>query len=462
MSKRESESKLENPAKRGKAGEENKRVVLAYSGGLDTSVILCWLIEQGYQVVCYCANVGQVHDDLDKIKAKALKCGAEKVYLEDLREEFVEDFIYPFLRSGTMYEGQYLLGTSIARPVIAKRQVEIAHKENCKYLAHGATGKGNDQVRFELSANALDPSLETIAPWRMPVFYEKFAGRKDLLDYAAKHGVEVDQTPKASYSIDENLFHTSYESGILEDPAVEPPKDMFKGTKDVVVDAKDTPDDVRIEYVEGNPIRITNKTDGTVKEKPFELFTYANQLGGAHGIGRIDMVENRFIGIKSRGVYETPGGTILYQAHQDLESVSVDKGVLRARDSLKPRYAELVYNGFWYSPEMEFVVNAMEHSQKLVTGHVDLTLYKGNVIVRGRTATNGLYNESLSSMESSVESVATEAGSNNLLFRPEHSTGFIQINGLRLKAHQMRMLGIKEKNPKLFESIATHYPKNLE
>lgn len=446
MSKRESDGALPE-AKKAK-GEENKRVVLAYSGGLDTSVILCWLIEKGYQVVCYCADVGQVHDDLSKIKAKALKCGAEKVYLEDLRKEFVEDYVFPYLRSNTLYEGRYMLGTSIARPVIAKRQVEIAHKENCKFLAHGATGKGNDQVRFELSANALDPDLVMIAPWRDPEFFERFEGRQHLLAYAAKHGIEVDQTPKASYSIDENLFHTSYESGVLEDTAAPPPDGMFKGTKDPVVDAADKPDDVRIEYKAGNPVRITNKTDGTVKEDPFELFTYCNQLGGKHGIGRVDIVENRFVGIKSRGVYETPGGTILFAAHEDLEGVCVDKGVLRMREVLKPHYAELVYNGFWFSPEMEFVVNAMDKSQELVDGWVDLTLYKGNVIVRGRDSPNlSRYNEKIASMDI--------AGG----YDPVDAQGFIRINSLRLKTHQALMTQLKTDDRARFDAIKTHIPK---
>lgn len=421
--------------------EEPKRCVLAYSGGLDTTVILCWLIEQGYEVICYLADVGQTVDNLKAIEAKALKVGAKKVYVEDLKHEFVTDYVFPLLRSTALYEGRYLLGTSIARPIITKRQVEIANKENCKYLAHGATGKGNDQVRFELSAYALDPTLEMIAPWRDPTFLARFEGRKDLLAYAAEHNVEVDQTPKASYSMDENLFHCSYESGILEDPACPPPAGMYRLTLDVLDGASDKEEKIRIEYKDGNPIKVINKDDGTEITDPLDLFVYLNKLGKKHGIGRIDIVENRYVGLKSRGCYDSPAATILFHAHLDIEGITMDREVKRLRDMLAPQFAQLAYNGYWFAPEMDFLLTALDKSQKLVDGGVDIVLYKGNVIITGRDSPYSRYNEKLVSMDE-------EGG-----YNPLDAQGFIRINALRLKAHRALLETVKEKEPTRLESF---------
>jgi argininosuccinate synthase len=414
--------------------EENKRVVLAYSGGLDTSVILAWLIDKGYEVVAYCANIGQIADDLSAIKEKALACGAVKCYVEDLRHEFVTDYVFPLICSNAIYEDRYLLGTSIARPIISKRQVEIAHKENCKYLAHGATGKGNDQVRFELSANALDPTLVTIAPWRDDEFLKKFVGRKDLLEFAAEHKIQVDQTPKASYSMDENLFHISYESGILEDPALPPPRDMFKMTKDILTDAADEPERIRLYFKDGTPTKVVNHDTKEEHTDPLELFLYLNVLGKKHGIGRVDIVENRFVGIKSRGVYETPGGTILHAAHHDLETITMDREVMNLRDMLSPQFARAAYNGFWFAPEMEFLKNSMDFAQQHVDGWVDCMLYKGNTVIEGRHSGKSRYDPMLASMD--------EAGD----YYPADAQGFIRINSLRLKAHTALVAKIEAEN----------------
>jgi len=322
------------------------RVVLAYSGGLDTSVILVWLVEKGYDVICFCANVGQGEEDFEAIKKKAMACGAIKVYVEDLRKEFVTDFIFPAVKCNAIYESRYLLGTSIARPCIAKAQVSIAQKEGAKFVSHGATGKGNDQVRFEMCAIALDAGITTIAPWRDPEFIEQFKGRTDLLAYAAKHNIVVDATPKAPYSLDANLFHTSYESGMLEDPMTPPVKDMFRMTVDPE-DAPDKPTFIRIEFVKGAPSKVVNKTTGATYTDPLEAFNHLNEVAGANGVGRIDIVENRFVGIKSRGCYETPAGTVLREAHLDLEGITLDREVLRIRDTLAAEFSRLCYYGFW-------------------------------------------------------------------------------------------------------------------
>lgn len=313
--------------------EQKKRVVLAFSGGLDTSCILKWLLDKGFQVVCFIADVGQQLDNVEEIKAKAFKLGASAVHVADVRKEFVTDFVFPTIQANAAYETQYLLGTSIARPVIAKAQVAVAHLEKCRFLSHGATGKGNDQVRFELTANALDPALEIIAPWREPEFFNRFQGRQDLMKYAQENGIPVDATPKKPYSMDENLFHISYESGVLEDPAVEPPEEMFLMTTDPFR-APDQKEKIRIHFKKGTPVKVENLDDGRVETDPLDLFLYLNLLGKKHGIGRIDIVENRFVGIKSRGVYETPGGTILKAAHLDLEGIVMDREVRKLRDSL--------------------------------------------------------------------------------------------------------------------------------
>lgn len=427
MSKRGSSSNTTSPAK--KANVAKDKVVLAYSGGLDTSVILVWLVEKGFEVICFCANVGQGEEDFEAVKAKALGCGATKVHIEDLRSEFVTDFIYPAVQANAIYEGRYLLGTSIARPCIAKAQVRVAQAEGAKFLAHGATGKGNDQVRFEMCAIALDATLKTIAPWRDSEFLERFKGRTDLLAYAAAHNIPVDATPKAPYSLDANLYHTSYESGMLEDPMTGPPKDMFRMTVDPE-DAPDTPVRLRIEFTQGKPTRLLNHTTGESLTDPLEAFIRLNELAGAHGVGRIDIVENRFVGIKSRGVYETPAGTVLREAHLDLEGITMDREVMRIRDHLSGEWARLCYNGFWYAPEMELIMHAITFSQRNVTGAVELKLYKGNVTILGRESPCALYSADLASMD-------IEDGGAGLEYNPQDAQGFIRINAVRLRANRI-------------------------
>ncbi|AAD36844.1 argininosuccinate synthase [Thermotoga maritima MSB8] len=400
-----------------------EKVVLAYSGGLDTSVILKWLCEKGFDVIAYVANVGQ-KDDFVAIKEKALKTGASKVYVEDLRREFVTDYIFTALLGNAMYEGRYLLGTAIARPLIAKRQVEIAEKEGAQYVAHGATGKGNDQVRFELTYAALNPNLKVISPWKDPEFLAKFKGRTDLINYAMEKGIPIKVSKKRPYSEDENLMHISHEAGKLEDPAHIPDEDVFTWT----VSPKDAPDEetlLEIHFENGIPVKVVNLKDGTEKTDPLELFEYLNEVGAKNGVGRLDMVENRFIGIKSRGVYETPGATILWIAHRDLEGITMDKEVMHLRDMLAPKFAELIYNGFWFSPEMEFLLAAFRKAQENVTGKVTVSIYKGNVMPVARYSPYSLYNPELSSMD-------VEGG-----FDATDSKGFINIHALRLKVHQL-------------------------
>lgn len=403
-----------------------EKVVLAYSGGLDTSVILKWLIEErGYEVIAYVADVGQ-QEDFDAVKKKALAVGASQVFVEDLKKEFVTDYIFTALKGSAIYEGRYMLGTSLARPVIAKRQVEIAKKVGAKYVSHGATGKGNDQVRFELSCYALNPEIKIIAPWKDADFLAQFKGRTDLLNYAEKHGIQVEATKKAPYSMDANLMHISYEAGVLEDPMSAPPREMFRMT----VDPKEAPDaatKIAISFKDGLPTEVKNLDDGTTVRDPLELFVYLNKVGGQNGVGRIDIVENRYVGIKSRGVYETPGGTILWKAHQDLETIAMDREVFRLKESLMPRFAELIYNGYWFSPEMEFLVSAFNKSQEAINGTVHLELYKGNVTVLGRKSESSLYDPELSSMD-------VEGGYNQ-----QDAAGFIRINAIRLKAHHVIM-----------------------
>ena len=400
---------------------DRKKIVLAYSGGLDTSVILKWLVDKGNVVIAYIADVGQ-DDDSEAAKKKALATGASKVYIEDLKEEFVTDYIFRALKANAIYEGRYLLGTSLARPLIAKRQIEIARAEGTNRVSHGATGKGNDQVRFELSYYALMPEVEIYSPWKDREFLARFKGRTDLLSYAKQHGIPVEATKDRPYSMDDNLMHISYESGILEDPKLAPSADMFLKT----VSLKNAPDrDTKIEihFEDGIPIRVVNNEDGTVREKPLALFQYLNQLGRENGIGRVDMVENRFVGIKSRGVYETPGGTILRIAHMDIEGIAMDREVLKLRDMLTPKISELIYNGFWFSPEMDFLMSAIDKSQEVIDGVVYLSLYKGNVTVLGRESPSSLYDQHLSSMD-------VEGG-----FNQQDSKGFINIHAIRLKAH---------------------------
>jgi len=400
---------------------KKEKVILAYSGGLDTSVILTWLKEKGFDVIAYVANVGQ-DADFAQIEKKAYTTGASRVYVEDLREEFVTDYIFPAMQGNAIYEGTYLLGTAIARPLIAKRQVEIAYKEGTVYVAHGATGKGNDQVRFEFGYLALMPEVKIISPWKDPEFLGQFKGRTDLINYADAHNIPVKASKAKSYSEDDNLLHISHEAGILEDPASRCPEDVYS----MSVHPKDAPDKetiIEITFKGGIPVRVKNLSDGTEKSTPLDLFLYLNALGGQNGIGRIDIMENRYIGIKSRGVYETPGGTILWKAHRDIEGIAMDREVMHLRDMFIPKFAEIIYNGMWFSPEMDFIISAFRKSQEYIDGVVRLALYKGNVDVIGRESSVSLYDRDLASMD-------IEGGYNAI-----DCKGFININGIRLKAH---------------------------
>lgn len=400
-----------------------KKVVLAYSGGLDTSVILKWLENKGYEVIAYVANVGQ-NEDFDAIKAKAFATGASKVYVEDLRREFVTDYIFPAMQGNAIYEGTYLLGTAIARPIITKRQVEIAIKEGTNIVSHGATGKGNDQVRFEFAYYALMPDVQIISPWKDQEFLNEFKGRTDMINYAKKYDIPIKASISKSYSEDENLLHISHEAGILEDPALRCPEEVYSLTKSPQ-EAPDKETKVKLSFKNGLPIRVENLEDGTVVEDPLELFTYLNTLGKENAIGRIDIVENRFVGIKSRGVYETPGGTILWKAHRDLEGIAMDKEVMHLRDGLIPKFAEIIYNGLWFSPEMDFLMCAFNKSQESIDGEVTVALYKGNADIITRESSTSLYNQDLSSMD-------IEGGYNSV-----DCKGFINISAMRLKAHNV-------------------------
>ena len=398
------------------------KVVLAYSGGLDTSVILKWLLEEGYEVFAYMANIGQ-EEDFQAAEKKALQIGASKVFIEDMKKEFVTDYIFPVYKANALYEGRYLLGTAIARPIIAKKQIEIANAVGAEYVSHGATGKGNDQVRFELSYYALNPKIKVIAPWKNTKFLNTFKGRSDLLAYAEKHGIPTKQTAAKPYSEDDNLLHISHEAGILEDPGAVCEESIYSHTLSPE-EAPDKPTRIEVAFKDGIPMRVSNLEDGTKKTDALELFEYLNQLGRENGIGRLDMVENRFVGIKSRGVYETPGGTILHAAHKDIEGIAMDREVMRLRDMLASKLGELVYYGFWFSPEMEFLMAAMDKSQEVIDGTVTLKLYKGVAYPIARTSPSSLYNQDLSSMD-------MEGGYNQ-----EDAEGFIKINAIRLMAHK--------------------------
>jgi len=396
-----------------------KKVVLAYSGGLDTSVILRWLIETyRCEVVAYCADLGQ-GEELIPIRDKALRTGAASVHIVDLREEFVRDFVFPMLRANAVYEGAYLLGTSIARPLIAKCQVEVARQERADGLSHGATGKGNDQVRFELTYAALAPELAVIAPWRE----WELDSRAALIEFARRHDIPVPVTAERPYSTDRNLFHISYEGGILEDPWAEPPPKMFLLTNSPE-SAPDVPVYVELEYETGDPVAVDGK-----RLSPASLLTTLNRLGGEHGIGRVDLVENRFVGMKSRGVYETPGGTILHVAHRALESLTLDREALHLRDSLVPRYAEMIYYGFWFTPEREALQRLLDQVQRDVTGTVRLKLYKGTVTVAGRKSPRSLYRTDFATFEA------------DRVYRQKDAEGFINLNALRLKIRALRDRG---------------------
>jgi len=391
------------------------KIVLAYSGGLDTSVILKWLIER-YEVpvIAFCADLGQ-EEELEPARAKATAGGAAKIYIDDLREEFVRDFVFPMLRATAVYEQVYMLGTSIARPLIAKRQVEIARQEGADSVAHGATGKGNDQVRFELTCYALEPNIRIIAPWRM----WDLTSRTKLIAYAEQHGIPVPVTREKPYSTDRNLLHISYEGGILEDPWREPYDDMF--TMSVAPErAPDQAEYVEIDYECGNPVRINGEP-----LSPAALLARANSIGGRHGVGRVDLVENRYVGMKARGVYETPGGTLLHAAHRAVESITLDREVMHLRDSFMPRYAEMVYYGYWFAPERTMLQAAVDESQRAVSGTARLKLYKGNVIVAGRKSERSLYNPEVATFE------------DDQVYRQADAEGFIRLNALRLRIRAM-------------------------
>jgi len=395
-----------------------KKVVLAYSGGLDTSVIVQWLIETyGCEVIAFAADVGQ-KEELEGLREKAVKTGASKIYIDDLREEFARDFVFPALRANAIYEGTYLLGTSLARPLIAKRQVEIARAEGADAVCHGATGKGNDQVRFELTYMALEPNIRIISAWKDPNWH--FKSREDMFDYAEKHSIPLPLTREKPYSSDRNLLHISHEGAILEDPWAEPPEDIF--TISVSPEAApDTPTYVEIDFEQGNPVAL----DGT-RLSPATLMEKLNEIAGANGIGRVDMVENRFVGMKSRGVYETPGGTVLWAAHRALESITMDREVMLLRDSLIPKYAQLAYNGFWFAPEMEALQALIDETQKKATGTARIKLYKGNCIVVGRKSPYSLYSEDFATFEKDE------------VYNQMDATGFIRLNALRLRIAAMK------------------------
>ncbi len=388
-----------------------KKIVLAYSGGLDTSVILKWLQETYHaEIIAFCADLGQ-GEDLNAVKKKAQALGVKKVYVEDLRETFVADYVFPMLRGNALYEGSYLLGTSIARPLIARRQAEIALKEGAEAVSHGATGKGNDQVRFELTYMALAPQLKIIAPWREWTM----RSRRELIEYAERHGIPVTATKAKPYSTDPNLFHISYEGGILEDPWESPPDEIFQLT----VSPEKAPNkaqEVEIEYHAGNPVAVDGK-----KMRPAALLAHLNEIGGAHGVGRVDLVENRYVGMKSRGVYETPGGTILHMAHRGIESLTMDREVLHFRDSLIPRFADLIYNGYWFSPERDMLQAAIDEAQKDVSGIARVKLYKGSCTLAGRKSKRSLYRLDIATFEEDD------------VYNQKDAEGFIRLNALRLK-----------------------------
>lgn len=398
-----------------------EKIVLAYSGGLDTSIILKWLKETyDAEIIAFTADIGQ-KEELDGLEEKALATGASKVYIDDLQAEFASDFIYPMFQSGALYEGQYLLGTSIARPLIAKRMVEIARAEGATMIAHGATGKGNDQVRFELGVAALAPDIKVVAPWRLDTFRDTFPGRAEMIAYAEKHGIPVTASAAKPYSTDRNLLHISYESGVLEDPwfdaSAPENKEMFLLSVDPE-DAPNEPEMLEIQFEKGNAIALNGE-----KLSPLEVMDKLNELGGKHGIGRVDMVENRFVGMKSRGVYETPGGTILFTAHRKMESLTMDREVMNLRDSLLTRYSTLVYNGFWFAPERLALQALVTESQKNVSGTVRVKLYKGNVIGAGVKSPVSLYNPDIATMEADPSQA----------YDQNDATGFISLNALRLK-----------------------------
>ncbi|MGZ4962644.1 MAG: argininosuccinate synthase [Limisphaerales bacterium] len=397
------------------------KIVLAYSGGLDTSVLLSWIKEKyNAEMIAFCADIGQ-EEELKGLEKKAKNTGASKIYIDDLQEEFARDFIFPMMQAGAVYENQYFLGTSIARPLIAKRMIEIARKEKADAIAHGATGKGNDQVRFELTAAALAPELQVIAPWRDERYRNEFPGRAEMIKYCEDKGIPVQATAKKPYSMDRNLLHISYEAGILEDPWLDASAPEHKKMYTLSVspeDAPNKPEYVTLDFERGNCIAVNGK-----KLNPLGVMKTLNKLGGKHGVGRVDLVENRYVGMKSRGVYETPGGAILHFAHRQIESITMDREVMHLRDSLIPKYGELVYYGYWFAPERYALQALVTESQKDVTGTIRVKLYKGNIITAGRKSPISLYNPHIATMEADP----TKA------YNQDDATGFIRLNGLRLK-----------------------------
>jgi argininosuccinate synthase len=418
----------------------SQKIVLAYSGGLDTACILKILQLRGWDVVAFVADVGQ-REDFAEVIRRAESTGASDVVLTDLRREFVTDFIFPAVAGNAVYENRYLLGTALARPLIARRQVEVAREHGAAAVAHGATGKGNDQVRFELAYAALAPDLEVVSPWKEREFLARFKGRRDLLAFAAEQGIEIEASAEKPFSTDENLMHRSYESGILEDPFSPPPPDIFKLTR-APIDAPDHPARLEIHFQDALPTKVIDLESGAVHDDPLGLFLFLNDVAGRHAVGRIDMVENRFVGIKSRGVYETPGGTVLHHALRDLEGIAMDREVLRLRDALSPKFTELIYNGFWFSPEMDFIRAAFAKSEELIDGRVRLELFKGSVQIIGRESHSSLYDRELSSMD-------VEGGYDQVDAR-----GFIKINSLRLKAHKLIIGVAGQDSEQRFESGA--------
>ena len=402
------------------AGKSYKKIVLAYSGGLDTSVILAWLKETyDAELIAFCADIGQ-GEELSGLDKKAKKTGASKCYIEDLTEEFARDFIFPMIQAGAIYENQYFLGTSIARPLIAKGMMEVVRKEKADTISHGATGKGNDQLRFEVTAYSMDPNIKIIVPWREEKFRKQFPGRAEMIAYCNKKGIPVQATAKKPYSMDRNLLHISFESGILEDPWLEPSKDMFKLSV-APEDAPDKAEYVTLDFERGICVAVNGK-----KLSPANVLRTLNKLGGKHGVGRVDLVENRVVGMKSRGVYETPGGAILHWAHRQMETLTMDREVMHLRDSLIPRYSELVYYGFWFSPERLALQALVTESQRNVTGTVRLKLYKGNIMTVGRKSALSLYRPDIVTMESGES-----------IYDQSDATGFIKLNALRLRVEAM-------------------------
>ncbi len=411
------------------------KIVLAYSGGLDTSVLLSWIKEKyNAEMIAFCANIGQ-EEELKGLDKKAMKTGASKLYIDDLQEEFARDFIFPMMQAGAVYESQYFLGTSIARPLIAKRMVEIARQEGAEYIAHGATGKGNDQVRFELTAAALAPDLQIIAPWRDESFRQQFPGRAEMIAYCEAKKIPVQATAKKPYSMDRNLLHISFEAGILEDPWLDASAPEHKAMYVLSVAPEDAPNQseyVTLDFEQGNCVAVNGKA-----LDPLGIMRALNKLGGKHGVGRVDLVENRYVGMKSRGVYETPGGAILHFAHRQMESITMDREVMHLRDSLIPKYGELVYYGYWFAPERLALQALVTESQKHVTGSVRVKLYKGNIINAGRKSPISLYNPHIATMEADP----TKA------YNQDDATGFIRLNGLHLKVAAQVHAAAKKNKP---------------